>query len=324
MQIEIRQHEASTGSRPPLAPTVRARRKSRAPRPTHTKFERWLVIVVNSNALVQFVADLVLEVMHIIPRRINHLSLTFLNAFIAFKTLSAVHKGKFQFLHEDVQFLFLMEICLITGDVYYMIKDDFPKTFIYIRAAFIFFSLFNWVSCVYFMWRYNLWHLTYQGGHDHHIHPMAALRSLGSFFHHRDDLHHDSHITPMAALRSLGSFFHHHRDDGGDQSHPPCTEDGHDGKAGQPVRDVELPAYLGLDVPGKAETNEAKEGAGPHEHSDMDVVLEEKELTATGHGRERSMSERSLCLRPDFGAQSDSDVGDSDTDAEDAGEEASS
>jgi hypothetical protein len=61
----------------------------------HTNVEQKLVLFMAWNALVQFLADIILEALHVAPTRINHLSLTLLNAFISFKTLSAIKKIKF-------------------------------------------------------------------------------------------------------------------------------------------------------------------------------------------------------------------------------------
>lgn len=158
--------------------------RRRIPRPEHTQLEKYLVIAINGNALIQFLADIVLEVLHLIPTRINHMSLTLLNAFIAFKTLSAVHKGKFQFLHEDCQILWLMEFCLIAGDVFHMLYYPFEPSFIYVRAAFIFFSLFNMIGISYIMWKYKLFSITYQGHKEKRRSTLTrmAVKSLVSLW----------------------------------------------------------------------------------------------------------------------------------------------
>ena len=56
-----------------------------------------------------------------------------------------------------------MEICLIVGDVYYAIFDDFSMKFIYVRLIFIVCSLFNFIGVSYIMMKYQLWSLTYKG-----------------------------------------------------------------------------------------------------------------------------------------------------------------
>jgi hypothetical protein len=57
---------------------------------SHTKFEHYLSISIAANGIFQLLLDIVMEVLHIVPTRINHLSLTILNAFLAWKTLSAI------------------------------------------------------------------------------------------------------------------------------------------------------------------------------------------------------------------------------------------
>ena len=135
-------------------------------RPRHTAAEEKLVVAMSVNALVQLLLDVIFEAMHIIPTRVNHLSLTFLNAFISYKTLSAIRKNRFSFMHEDCQILWLMEVCLILGDVYYAIYDEFSLKFLFVRLFFIVCSLFNWVAVSVIMCKYQLWSLSYKGHGD--------------------------------------------------------------------------------------------------------------------------------------------------------------
>jgi hypothetical protein len=159
---------------------------------THTEFEHYLSISIAANGIFQLLLDIVMEVLHIVPTRINHLSLTVLNAFLAWKTLSAIQvserimlsllahslthsimylkyecfklqKDKFKFLHEDCQVLFLMELFLIAGDIYYLLVDEFSYQFIYARLFFIICSTYNFVAVIYIMKKYSLWSLSYQG-----------------------------------------------------------------------------------------------------------------------------------------------------------------
>jgi hypothetical protein len=132
-------------------------------RPRHTDYEQKLAILMSANALIQFMLDVVFEILHWLPTRINHLSLTLLNAFISYKTLSAVKRDRFSFMHEDCQILWLMEVCLIAGDVYYLLADEFSYKFIYLRLFFIVCSLFNWCGVSYIMCKYDLWSLSYKG-----------------------------------------------------------------------------------------------------------------------------------------------------------------
>lgn len=60
---------------------------------THTEFEHYLSISIAANGIVQLFLDIMMEIFHVVPTRINHLSLTVLNAFLAWKTLSAIQVG---------------------------------------------------------------------------------------------------------------------------------------------------------------------------------------------------------------------------------------
>jgi hypothetical protein len=141
-------------------------------RPRHQPWEEKLAIAMSANALVQLLLDVIFEGLHYLPTRINHLSLTFLNAFISFKTLSAISRNRFSFLHEDCQILWLMEICLIFGDVYYAIFDEYSHRFLYLRLFFVICSLFNFAGVTWIMCRYQLWSLSYKG---HEAPPQSAL-----------------------------------------------------------------------------------------------------------------------------------------------------
>lgn len=74
-----------------------------------------------------------------------------------------LQKDKFKFLHEDCQVLFLMEMFLIAGDIYYVFVDEFSYQFIYARLFFIICSAFNFFAVIYIMQKYNLWSISYQG-----------------------------------------------------------------------------------------------------------------------------------------------------------------
>ena len=130
---------------------------------THNKKDEYVMFFVAINAILQLVVDIIIEIFKLVPTRINHLSLTFLNAFISFKTLSAIKKDKFRFLHEDIQILSLMEFLLIFGDIFYILYNGWEEDFFYIRLTFVIFSLFNFFYSIYIMIKYNLYHLTYQG-----------------------------------------------------------------------------------------------------------------------------------------------------------------
>ena len=132
----------------------------------HTSFEERASIFIGVNAIFQFIGDVVLEALGLIPPRINHLALTFLNAFISFKTLSAIQKDKFRFLHEDCQVFWLLEMLLIVGDVYYSFRDDWGREFILLRLTFVACSLFNFLFITYIILKYRLYHITYQGHID--------------------------------------------------------------------------------------------------------------------------------------------------------------
>ena len=143
---------------------------------THTKLEHYIAIFVSINAIVQFIADAIVEGLKLVPTRVNHLGLTLLNAFVSFKTLSAIKKNKFRFLHEDIQTLFLLEVLLIFGDVFYILDEGWDEQFFYIRLGFVGLSIFNLCFATYIIVRYELWHMTYQGPSAPTRHP-SVLRN---------------------------------------------------------------------------------------------------------------------------------------------------
>ena len=130
----------------------------------HTKIEEYIAIFVSVNAIVQFIADALVEGLKYVPTRVNHLGLTLLNAFVSFKSLSAIRKRKFRFLHEDIQTLILLEILLIFGDVFYILDEGWDEQFFYVRLGFVVLSFFNLTYAICIMIKYELYHITYQGG----------------------------------------------------------------------------------------------------------------------------------------------------------------
>ena len=143
----------------------------------HTDREEKIMIFIAINAVVQFIADVTVEALHIIPTRINHISLTLLNAFLSWKTLSAIHKDRFRFLHEDVQALFMLEVLLIFGDVFYLI-DDWDWKFVYVRLAFVALSVFNLGYITKIIIKYDLYHITYQGSCDTYAENLEKVEKI--------------------------------------------------------------------------------------------------------------------------------------------------
>lgn len=132
----------------------------------HCKAEIYIAIFVSFNAILQMILDIVFEIIKLVDvgLRINHLSLTFLNAFISYKTLSAIHQDKFRFLHEDVQIFWILELLLILGDVFFIFDNkEVNKNFVYSRLLFIGFSIFNVIYITFIILKYKLYHITYQG-----------------------------------------------------------------------------------------------------------------------------------------------------------------
>jgi len=143
----------------------------------HTLFEERCSIFIGLNAILQFVGDVILEALGLIPPRINHLALTFLNAFISFKTLSAIQKDKFRFLHEDCQVFWILELLLIIGDIYYSFHDEWGREFIFLRLSFVAFSFFNWCFITYIIIKYKLYHILYQGHVDVENESLVSIEN---------------------------------------------------------------------------------------------------------------------------------------------------
>lgn len=130
---------------------------------THTRREEQLILFVCINAIIQLFLDIILEIFGVIPvLRFDHISLTFLNAFLSYKTLTAIYKDLFRFLQEDCQTLFLLELLLIFGDIFHLIYEGWNSTFFYIRIFFVSLSLFNLIFITFVIIKYNLYHLSYQ------------------------------------------------------------------------------------------------------------------------------------------------------------------
>lgn len=134
----------------------------------HTDYEEYFAIFMSINAIIQFIIDIFIDIFHIIPLRINFLSLDILSAFTSFKDLSAIHKDKFGFLHEDIQVSFLVETLLMLGDLFFMFYTiginniNFWYNF-YIRIPFVIIKICNLSFIIYIIIKYKLYHITFQG-----------------------------------------------------------------------------------------------------------------------------------------------------------------
>ena len=83
---------------------------------------------------------------------------------------------KFDYVHEDIQTLIILEIALILGDLFYIFTEAGDKVnFLLLRLFFLGCSLFNFGSAIYITVKYELWHLTYQGVREEAIRRMSSL-----------------------------------------------------------------------------------------------------------------------------------------------------
>lgn len=88
-------------------------------------------------------------------------------------------------MHEDIQLLFILEICLIFGDVFYAFDDDISTyscvnnilqtndateedliEFYLYRSVFIVLSVINMFAALYIICKYKLYHLCFVGNDD--------------------------------------------------------------------------------------------------------------------------------------------------------------
>ena len=172
---------------------------------THTKLEQYIAIFVSANAIVQFIADAIVEGLKLVPTRVNHLGLTLLNAFVSFKTLSAIKKNKFRFLHEDIQTLFLLEVLLIFGDVFYILDEGWDEDFFYIRLGFVALSIFNLCFAIFIIVKYELWHMTYQGPSAPTRHPSVQNYAEPQR-HTSEPVRHISHISAPSEIEEIDLY----------------------------------------------------------------------------------------------------------------------
>ena len=135
--------------------------------PKHAKIDEISFIFVNINAVLQLFGDLILEILHITPTRISYLGLAFVHAFGSAKTLLAIKQHKVRFLHEDIQLMIVLEICLIIGDVLGLLDEECQQdgfdslAFFTARGVFIVLSIINLCILLRVMFAYRLYHLTY-------------------------------------------------------------------------------------------------------------------------------------------------------------------
>ena len=135
---------------------------------THTKSVEYALIVQAISSILQFIADIVIEVLVIenyLPDsdfRMSYTLLAFLAAFTSFKTLDAIRQDEFGLVHEDIQITLITELSLIGADFWFIYGLE-KFNYLYIRLPFIILTCINVSILIWITTKHKLWSLLYRG-----------------------------------------------------------------------------------------------------------------------------------------------------------------
>lgn len=134
----------------------------------HEDYIEYLVIFQCVNALLQFIVDVILEILtqqNIIPYhdiRLLYALLAGTVAFISFKTLDSIRKNQFTIVYENAQLGFLLEAILIIGDLWFLYGQDYQDLLIY-RIWFLGLTFINIVIIFHIIIKFKLYSIYYMG-----------------------------------------------------------------------------------------------------------------------------------------------------------------
>jgi hypothetical protein len=122
-----------------------------------------LSILMSASALLQFFADLVLEILLITgylphhPFRIDFLFLTGISALISFHTLQGIRRKEIDVTQDSTQVSLLVEIGLVFGDLYYLLTyTNVTAVTLWMRLPFMILTTINIFIVIYIIYRLKL------------------------------------------------------------------------------------------------------------------------------------------------------------------------
>ena len=133
----------------------------------HEEYVEKLLITQAMLSMIHFVCDLIIEILAgigiiYLPVRISFLLLSFVAAFLSYKTFDAIKSDQFAVAHEDIQAGFLLEASLLLSDVWFLYYDDYSHDFDY-RIGFMTSNIINLIILSFIMCKYKLWSIRYKG-----------------------------------------------------------------------------------------------------------------------------------------------------------------
>lgn len=148
---------------PPDSPTPNLTDKK------HEDYIEKLLIIQAVLSMVHFVCDLVIEILtlvHIItklPIRISYMLLSFVAAFLSYKTFDSIKSDQYAVAHEDIQAGFLLEVSLLLSDIWFLQYDGYYDLALDYRLGFMASNIINIIIISFIMCKYKLWSIRYHG-----------------------------------------------------------------------------------------------------------------------------------------------------------------
>jgi hypothetical protein len=140
--------------------------------PTNKKHENYiekLLLIQAILSMIHFICDFIIEILtliHVItkiPIRISYMLLSFVTAFLSYKTFDAIKSDQYAVAHEDIQAAFLLEISQLISDLWFLEYDKYYDLAFDYRIGFMVSNIINIVIISFIMCKYKLWSIRYRG-----------------------------------------------------------------------------------------------------------------------------------------------------------------
>lgn len=116
----------------------------------------WLTVFLCGSVLLQGIMDVVLKllsygpVLPALPWRTDFLFLTAISVLMGYRTLTGLHRRKFDVTRNSIELGLLVEVALIVGDTEFMYKNmDIIPYVVAMRTPFVFLTAVNVIILLY-------------------------------------------------------------------------------------------------------------------------------------------------------------------------------
>lgn len=168
MEYDIENGNSDSHDPPDSPPSVKTQMTNTMNK-KHEDYIEKLLIIQTILSMVHFVCDLIIEILTLVnvitslPIRISYLLLSFVAAFLSYKTFDAIKSDQYAVAHEDIQAGFLLEVGLLVSDIWFLQYDGYYNLAFDDRIGFIVSNIINIIIISFIMCKYKLWSIRYRG-----------------------------------------------------------------------------------------------------------------------------------------------------------------